>query len=230
MSNLNVDLMNQLGLTSAASSSSAASTANKVGGQLGQQDFLKLMTTQLNNQDPTNPMDNGQFLAQIAQFASVSGIQDMQSSIKQLTDSLISNQSMQAASLVGHQVVATGSNAVLGSGGALSGAVDVTQSTSDLVVGIYDASGQLMKNMDLGAQGKGLLPISWDGVTDNGVNAPPGLYQIKAVANIGGSAQAMSTYVASTVDSVMIDPTTQQIMLNTSGGETIKMSDVKQIM
>jgi flagellar basal-body rod modification protein FlgD len=230
MSNLNVDLMNQLGLTPATSSASSTSTASKINGQLGQQDFLKLMSTQLNNQDPTNPMDNSQFLAQIAQFASVSGIQDMQNSIKTLTDSLISNQTMQAASLVGHQVVAAGSNAVLSSNGVLSGAVDLSQSTNNLVVGIYDSAGQLVKKMNLGAQAKGLLPITWDGITDNGMNAPAGLYQIKAQATINGTDQAMSTYVASGVDSVMIDPTTQQIMLNTTSGESVKMSDVKQIM
>jgi len=230
MSNFNVDLMSQLGLMSPTSTAGAASTSSKISGKLGQDDFLKLMTTQLNNQDPTKPMDNSQFLAQIAQFASVTGIQDMQGSIKQLTDSLISNQAMQAASLVGRQVVAAGSNAVLGGNGILSGAVDLTQSTNDLVVGIYDGAGQLVRKMDYGAQAKGMLPFKWDGVTDKGENAPSGIYQIKAEANIGGSMQAMGTYVASGVDSVMVDAKTQQIMLNTSNGESIKMGDVKQIM
>lgn len=229
MSNFNVGLMNQLGLTSPAASS-VSTTTGAASNQLGQSDFLKLMTTQLNNQDPTQPMDNSQFLAQIAQFASVTGIQNMQSSIKQLADSLTSNQTMQAASLIGHQVVAAGSNAILGSDGVLAGAIDVSQSTSDLVVGIYDSAGQLVRNMDLGTQSKGMLPFSWDGVTSNGDKAPSGIYQIKAQANINGTAQAMSTYVASSVDSVMIDPTTQQTMLNTSSGESIKMSDVMQIM
>ena len=228
MNNLNVDLMNQLGLTAPAASTGSAS--GKVSGKLGQDDFLKLMTTQLNNQDPTNPMDNGQFLAQIAQFASVSGIQDMQGSIKQLADSLVSNQTMQAASLVGRGVVATGSNAILGANGVLSGAIDLPQSTNDLVLGIYDSAGQLVRKLDYGAQGKGTLPFQWDGVTDNGGNSPSGIYQIKAEANINGSMQAMNTYVASSVDSVMVDPATKQIMLNTSNGESIKMSDVKQIM
>lgn len=232
MSNFDVNLMSQLGLKAPATATgnTGSSASSGVNGQLGQSDFLKLMTTQLNNQDPTNPMDNSQFLAQIAQFASVSGIQDMQNSIKQLADSLVSNQTMQAASLVGHQVVAAGSNATLGSNGVLSGAIDLSQSTSDLMVGIYDASGQLVKKMDLGAQGQGMIPFSWDGINTDGTRSPNGIYQVKALANINGSAQAVSTYVASSVDSVMVDAATQQIELNTSGGETIKMSDVKQIM
>ena len=230
MSNLNVDLMSQLGLAAPTAAASAGPTSSKIGGQLGQSDFLKLMTTQLNNQDPTQPMDNSQFLAQIAQFASVSGIQDMQGSIKQLADSFVSNQTMQAASLVGHQIVATGSHAVLSGNGPLSGAIDLSQSTDQLAVGIYDGAGQLVKQINLGPQSSGTIPFTWDGVSAGGVNAPSGIYQIKALADIGGAPQAMNTYVASKVDSVMLDPASQAIMLNTSNGETIKIGDVKQIM
>jgi len=225
--------MNQLGLLPggvASSAATAAPTSAKGSSQLGQSDFLKLMSTQLSNQDPTNPMDNSQFLAQIAQFSSVSGIQDMQNTLKQLSDALISNQTMQAASLGGHQVVSTGSNAVLGSDRVLSGAINISQSTNDLKVGIYDSAGQLVRKVDMGPQGKGMLPITWDGVTDTGDQAPNGIYQIKAQADVNGSPQAMDTYVASVVSSVVIDPASKQIMLNTSNGESVKMSDVKQIM
>ncbi len=227
MSNFNADVINQLGVTSYAGGATAAT--NK-GSKLGQEDFLKLLSTQLNNQDPTQPMDNSQFLAQIAQFASVTGIQDMQGSIKQLADSLISNQTMQAASLVGHQVVAAGAKAILGSNGVLSGAIDLTQSTNQLNVGIYDGAGQLVRTINMGAQAKGTLPFAWDGIADNGGAAPVGIYTLKAEANINGTLQAMGTYVASSVDSVMVDAANQQIMLNTSNGETIKIGDVKQIM
>jgi flagellar basal-body rod modification protein FlgD len=236
MTNLNLDLLNQLGLAApgtvpapAAASGGGASTGS-ISDQLNQSDFLKLMTTQLNNQDPTSPMDSSQFLAQIAQFASVSGIQDMQSSISQLVNSFTANQTMQAASLIGHQVIAKGSNAPLSPDGALVGAINLPQDTSDLVVGVYDGAGQLVRKLDLGPQYQGLLPFDWDGVTDLGQSAPSGLYTIKAIADVNGASQAMDTYVASTVDSVVVDPASNQLMLNTSGGETIKMSDVKQIM
>jgi flagellar basal-body rod modification protein FlgD len=137
---------------------------------------------------------------------------------------------MQAASLVGRQVVAVGSNAILSANGSLNGAIDLSQSTNQLVVGIYDSAGQLVKQIDMGPQSKGTIPFTWDGIKDSGENAQSGLYQIKAMANIGGTPQAMNTYVASSIDSVMLDPTSQRIMLNTSNGETIKISDVKQIM
>ena len=229
MSNINTDLMNQLGLTKGAAVNSASSTNSKISGQLNQSDFLKLMTTQLNNQDPTQPADSSQMLAQMAQLSTVSGIQDMQTSLKQLVNTMMASQTTQAAALVGHQVVAPGSTATLTSNG-LSGAVDLTQDTNQLAVGIYDSAGQLVKQIDLGAQSKGTVPFSWDGIMDNGTAAPNGLYQIKAMANANGSAEAMGTYVASKVDSVTVDSASQNITLNTSGGDAIKISDIKQLM
>ena len=228
MSNFNTDLMTQLGLTKPTTAAANAAT-NTISGQLGQSDFLKLMTTQLNNQDPTQPTDSSQMLAQMAQFATVSGIQDMQSSIKQLVDTFISNQTVQAAGLVGHQVIAAGSNAELSANG-LSGAIDLSQSTDQLAVGIYDSAGQLVKQVNLGAQSQGTIPFTWNGVTDAGANAPNGLYQIKAIANINGAPQAMTTYVAANVNSVLVDAANQKIMLNTSNGDTVNISDVKQVM
>ena len=221
--------MNQLGLTKGVAANSASSTNSKISGQLNQSDFLKLMTTQLNNQDPTQPTDSSQMLAQMAQLSTVSGIQDMQSSLKQLVNTMLASQTTQAAALVGHQVVAPGSTATLSSNG-LSGAVDLTQDTNQLAVGIYDSAGQLVKQVNLGEQGKGTIPFSWDGMMDDGTAAPNGLYKIKAMANVSGSAEAMGTYVASKVDSVTVDSASQNITLNTSGGDAINISDIKQLM
>lgn len=229
MSNFNVDLMNQLGLTKGTATNSNSTTTSKISGQLGQSDFLKLMTTQLQNQDPTQPNDSSQMLAQMAQLSTVSGIQDMQSSLKQLVDTMMASQTTQAASLVGHQVVAAGSSTALTANG-LSGAIDLTQDTNQLAVGIYDSAGQLVKQINMGAQSQGTIPFTWDGIADNGASAPNGLYQIKAIANVSGTPQAMSTYVASTVDSVTIDAATQNITLNTSSGDAVTMSDIKQLM
>jgi len=230
MSDLNVALMQQLGLTAPTTAASSGTTASLGSGQLSQSDFLQLMTAQLSNQDPTQPMDSGQFMAQIAQFSMVSGVQDMQSSIQQLVASISANQAMQAAALVGHQVVTAGSSAELGVNGTLGGAVNVSQAASDVGVGIYDGSGQLVKTLDLGAQGAGLAPFSWNGVTDSGATAPSGVYTIQAQANVNGETQAMTTYVAATVDSVSIDNSSQQVLLNTSNGQSVTMSDVQQIM
>lgn len=232
MSNLNVALMNQLGLTPGASAAAgtAGTAANLGSSQLNQSDFLQLMTAQLSNQDPTQPMDSSQFMAQISQFSMVSGVQDMQKSIQQLATSLTSNQAMQATSLVGHQVVAAGSGAELGTNGALSGAIDLPQAVNDLKVDISDSSGKLVQTVDLGAQGAGLVPFTWNGVSSAGANSPSGIYKIAAQAEINGTRQALTTYVASTVNSVTVNGANQQVTLNTSNGESVQMNNVQQIM
>jgi flagellar basal-body rod modification protein FlgD len=153
----------------------------------------------------------------------------MQGSITQLVNTLSTGQTVQAASLVGREVIAAGANAQLDSG-RLVGAIDVPQGTSDLAVGIYDRAGQLVRKVDLGAQSQGLLPFAWDGFTDLGDTAPSGVYTLKAIADVNGTQQSVQTYVASTVDSVVVDKASGQLLLNTSGGESIKMSDVQQIM
>lgn len=229
MSNFNVDLMNQLGLTTQTSASSNNSGSSKISDQLNQSDFLKLMTTQLNNQDPTQPTDSSQMLAQMAQLSTVSGIQDMQASLKQLVDTMMASQATQAAALVGHQVVAPGTSAALTDNG-LKGAIDLTQATDKMAVGIYDMAGQLVKQIDLGPQNTGTIPFSWDGNGDNGNRFPNGMYQVKAIANIGGSPQELNTYMASMVDSVTVDSANQRITLNTSNGASVKLSDIKQLM
>ena len=229
MSNFNVDLMNQLGLASAAASPIGSSAASTVSGQLNQSDFLKLMTTELNNQDPTQPTDSSQMLAQMAQLSTVSGIQDMQGSLKQLTDTMIASQTTQAAALVGHEVIAPGSSTALSANG-LNGAINLPNGTDHLAVGIYDSAGQLVKQLNMGAQSQGTIPFNWDGIMDNGAAAPNGLYQIKAIADIAGSPEVMNTYVASTVNSVTVDSATQNIILNTSSGDAIKITDIKQLM
>src|SRR3569623_979783 len=135
------NLISQLGL-------SDSTTKRKPSDKLGQSDFLKLMTTQLRNQDPMQPMDNGAFLGQIAQFSQVSGIQDMQASVKQLVDTLSSNQAMQASSLVGKTVVAPASAVLYSGKSALQAGVELPTAADNVTVGINDQSGQLVRKLE----------------------------------------------------------------------------------
>ena len=100
---------------------------------MGQADFLKLMTTQLRNQDPFEPLENGEFLAQIAQFGTVTGIQELQQSFGDLSSALQSNRALQASVLVGKQVLVEGSQAELGADTPLRGAVELPAATSSMV-------------------------------------------------------------------------------------------------
>jgi flagellar basal-body rod modification protein FlgD len=197
---------------------------------LGQEEFLKLMMTQLRNQDPFKPLESGEFLSQIAQFSTVTGIQDLQASFKTLSSSLYSNQALQASSLVGRTVLVPSASAALAAGGQVSGAVDLTSSTSQLVVGVYDGTGQLVRRISLGPQAAGQVSFAWDGLTDAGTAAAPGTYRVRAEAEIGGQAVAMDTLVASKVESVVLGGRDGGIRLNLSSLGGFDFSAVRQIM
>lgn len=213
---------------SAGDTSASSSGGSGVSGALSQQDFLNLMTTQLQNQDPLKPMDSGQFLSQMAEFGTVSGINNLQTSFNQLATSLTSNQGLQASSLVGHQVAVSSTVGVLPAQGAMKAAVDVPSSTGDVSVDITDATGQVVKHLDLGAQASGISQFTWDGTTASGTQAAPGQYTIKATANIGGQQTALTTYGVDTVNSVTLGSNGNGPLLNLSSLGQVDLSQVEQ--
>ncbi|MEO7773961.1 MAG: flagellar hook capping FlgD N-terminal domain-containing protein, partial [Steroidobacteraceae bacterium] len=143
--------------------------------ELGQDAFLKLMVAQLANQDPFKPVDPSAFLGQLAQFSTVTGIQDMKSSIGSLADSLRSSQVLDGTTMVGHSVLAVSDSAVLGATGEVSGAVDLPEGVSAAVIAVTDASGQLLRRIQLPAK-EGTAEFKWDGLMDNGTRAAAGTY------------------------------------------------------
>jgi flagellar basal-body rod modification protein FlgD len=196
--------------------------------KIGQEQFLELMVAQLKNQDPTKPLQSGEFLGQLAQFGTVNGIQEMQSSISDLSTSLRSNQALMASGLVGRTVLAPGDVGQLTAGAGLSGALDLPASAGDVVLSISDASGQLVQRLSMGPQAAGQLTFNWDGKMANGMTATPGLYKINAQAISGNDKFAVNTSVLSRVDSVTLgDP--KGMTLNLSGLGPVQLSDVKQI-
>jgi len=172
---------------------------------LGQEQFLSLMMTQLKNQDPFKPLDSGEFLGQLAQFGTVSGLAGLQTKFDSLASSLVSNQALQAASLVGRSALVESSRAVLGAGGAVEGAVDLPSTTGGLHVEVRDATGQVVRHIELGARQAGLVRFEWDGLTDGGERAPPGGYELKASFQSGNKSEAAGTLVTAPVDSVVFD-------------------------
>ncbi len=197
--------------------------------ELGQADFLTLLTAQMKSQDPTNPMDSQQFLAQMAQFSTVQGIQDLQKSFATLATSLTSSQTLQASQLVGHSVLVPGSVANLTAEDGLSGAMDLPQTVPDLAVKIYDGSGKLVRVLDMQGQGPGLVDFKWDGLDDSGQTLPPGQYQFSAEGSLNGEAQAFDTFVLAKVDSVSVKAEDGQVQLDTGGFGQFGVEQVRQI-
>jgi flagellar basal-body rod modification protein FlgD len=214
-------------ISSALGSSASAASAAKTN-PLGGAEFMKLMITQLRNQDPTKPMDPSAFLGQLAQFGTVSGIQDMQNSLSTLSDSLRSSQVLGGTSLVGHQVLAASDTAALADTGTIQGATTIPEGASAASLVITDSAGQLVRKIALPAQ-QGEIGFQWDGTTDLGTRAPAGNYTISALANVGGAAEQLETQLMGKVGSVTIDPTNYALTLNTDLGP-IALGKVRRVM
>lgn len=223
--------MNTIGDNSGLPSELLNGTSNdKVeDGELGQKDFLKLMTTQLNNQDPLNPMESGDFLGQIAQFGTVSGIRDLQDVITDIRSSMTADRSIRASSLLDRDVLVQGDNGYLPAEGHLQGAVELKQSAGDVTVEVLDGAGARVDRIRLGNQTAGLNDFSWDGVDQDGQSLPAGNYQLRAVANINGTTEAVPTFVNSRVTGVQIAPEGGDLQLELAGGRSTGIDNVRRI-
>ncbi|MGB0218960.1 MAG: flagellar hook assembly protein FlgD [Sinimarinibacterium flocculans] len=194
---------------------------------LGQEDFLRLMTTQLQNQDPFKPMENGEFLGQIAQFSTVSGIQEMQASIATLASSLSANQTLQAASLVGRGVLVPSETGWLPEGGELRAAAAMPAS-GQLVVDIVAADGTVVRNLDLGTQAAGIASFTWDGLDNAGAQAGEGRYTMRARLVQGSSETAVETLAVGQVQSVGLSR--DGLTLELLGLDPAPLADILQIL
>jgi len=195
--------------------------------ELGQKDFMTLMMTQLKNQDPFKPLDSGAFLGQLAQFGTVSGLAGLQTSFDSLKTSLLSNQALQAAGLVGRSALVEASTMAVGDGQPVAGAVDLPDSTSALTVTVRDSSGQVVRTLPLGANAKGEAPFMWDGMTDTGGAAPAGTYTFDAEFRSGSTVETGTTLLVASIDSVKLGTDGFSVELRGIGEKPF--SSVKQI-
>ena len=203
-----------------------AKTAKK---GIGQEEFLKLMTTQLQNQDPFKPMESGDFLTQIAQFSTVEGIGELNKGFSQLSQSLVSNQALQATSLVGRQVLAPTGVAALSQGGTIRGNVELPSASGDVVVNVYDKAGQVVRRLELGAQSSGPVAFKWDGLKNDGTFAAPGSYFVSAEASIDGKYESVETLLVSEVRSVTLS-NSGGLLLDLDGVGALDFKKVRQIL
>lgn len=222
--NTQEDLFASLGL---AKPQTAATPQNDAS-DLGLNTFLKLMVTQLNNQDPFKPMENGDFLGQIAQFGSVTGLEKLNQNFESLAGSITSNQALQAGGLVGREVLVPIDAGYLVPGESIRGQVQVEQSTPQVTVRITDAAGQLVREMPLGTAPPGGLKFSWDGMDDSGAYAAPGTYRVSVEAVYGDENVNLQTQLFSRVESVNLSDR-NGLTLNLQGLGPIAFNNVKQV-
>ena len=198
--------------------------------ELGQEQFLELMLTQLKNQDPLNPTESGEFLSQIAQFGTVNGISELQQSFSSLAASLQSNQALQASTMVGRSVLIDHDKVSLTTGGTAGFAVELPYAASNLKLSIEDQFGQTVRQFDVGNVGSGIKEFVWDGITSTGEAAASGRYTVRATAVVNGENQAFSTLVQAPVESVSLSRDGGEPILNLPDIGGIALNSVRRVL
>lgn len=189
--------------------------------------FLKLLTTQLQNQDPLNPLDNAQMTSQLAQISTVDGIEKLNTTLKTMLSNTTDTQTMQAATLVNHGVLVPGSRITLQEEGAIAG-LELATAADDAVVTIKDANGLTVRTLNLGALKAGVHPFSWDGNSDSGAQAVPGNYSFSVSARRGTASSSATALAFGMVQAVTRGSSGMSLDIGTLGAFTL--ADVRQIL
>jgi len=224
-------------LAAAAGTSSPSSSASSTATDL-QNRFLTLMVTQLQNQDPLNPMDNSEITSQLAEVSTVTGISQLNDTVKALNTSYSNSQPIQAAALVGHGVLIDGSTLTLSTttsttDGSTSSdayfAVNLPSAADSVKVTIKDAAGNVVQSMDVGAQDAGNVMLHWDGSEASGGTAAAGTYTFSVAATANGKSVGPTSMSYGLVTSVI--PNSNGTQIDVQGqSNPVQLSDVKQII
>jgi flagellar basal-body rod modification protein FlgD len=207
----------------------AAEQARKKDQTLGIDSFLTLMTAQLRNQDPLKPLEGTEFISQLATFGTVSGVQQMQTSLERLAASLRSTQTLNGATMVGRDILASTDRFEHTEGGTVSGQIDVPPGTSALQLRITDSAGVVVREIQLSTD-QGTQDFTWDGLRSDGTPAPSDEYDIEAIATVRGQTGSLEVLMAGRVSSVSIDATGTNLTLNTAALGSVAMADVRRVM
>ncbi|GGC78355.1 flagellar hook assembly protein FlgD [Marinobacter halophilus] len=198
------------------------------GSELGKDAFMELMIAQLKNQNPLEPQDNGDFISQLAQFSSLEEMQNLTGTVDDVAGQFRSSQALQASAMVGKTVLAPSNIGILGGDGEITGTIEVPATTGGLRLSVMNQSGELVRQIDMGASQAGVTSFRWDGQDGNGNPLPPGPYQIVAQGSYPSGPEQLGTMVSANVDSVSLGKG-GTITLNLAGMGSIALSDVKQI-
>ena len=229
-----MDIATYLGnSTSAASGVAPTGTAparKKDLGALNQEDFMQLMLQQLKSQDPFKPTDNTQFIAQMAQLSSVTGISEMKNSLVDVVDSLRSSQVLSASNLLGREVLVSKDTFSLSAAApSVMGQIELAKPAQQVDIEIRNAAGEVVRRMQSGAQAAGPLQFAWDGKDDSGATVAAGDYKIQATAMTNGQRLAIEMQMRAPVTGVSLPTGGQGPQLQVQGLGTLKLSDVKEV-
>lgn len=193
-----------------------------------QQDFLKLFTTQLQNQNPLDPTKNEAFVAQLAQFSQLEATTNMATQLAALAQSLQGDRMMSGAALIGKNVVVPGATFQLVKDQPVTATIDLPNGAEGMQLDILNAAGQVVHQQILGPQSAGSLAVNWDGQNAQGQALPEGSYRLRVNAVSQGKNITPSVSTVSTIRSISQEPN-GDLMVQVRGGQSIRLADVKRI-
>jgi flagellar basal-body rod modification protein FlgD len=216
-------------MTTAQYKAQQAATPQKT--SMGQTEFLTLFTTQLKNQDPTDPVKNEAFVAQLAQFSQLEATTSMKDSMTNLVSSMSNDRMLGAASLMGKQVAVPDGPVMVTDTTVSQGTINLPTGADGIQLQVFDSNGILVRSQIMGAQKPGDVTLAWDGMTDGGQAAANGTYRYVATVNSQGKMSKPTINTYATVTGVSSAGTADGAMLlEVAGGKTVNLSDVKRIV
>lgn len=211
--------------------SAAAAAAKKKASEDLSSNFMTLLTTQLKNQDPTKPMENAELTSQLAQINTVSGIEELNTTMTAITAQINTGQQLQATALIGHGVLVEGNKILAGDEGVTTPfGIEMAKAADAVTVTIKNSAGDVVRTYDLGAVDAGVQSYQWDGKLTDGTAAPAGAYTFSVDAKAQGVAQSVTSLNYGLVNGVSkaADGSSLLDLGGTSG--QVKLSDVRQVL
>jgi flagellar basal-body rod modification protein FlgD len=198
--------------------------------QLKPDDFMKLMLAQLRMQNPLKPYDNSAMLQNMSQISSLNATKDLQASIKNLDNNMGKSQVLSASQLVGRKANFPSEVSPLVDGDGLCGSVVIPGQASEVTITIKDKNGQDVKTIKLGATGAGVADFKWDGLDADGKKMDADFYKISAAATIDGKQVQVLTAGTFKINSVALNPKSNEVILNVDGLGGMKMNEILKIL
>jgi flagellar basal-body rod modification protein FlgD len=211
-----------------ASATSAKGTATS-SSEL-QNQFLTLLVTQLQNQNPTEPMDNSQMVSQLAQINTVSGIEALNTTIKGVSAQIDASQALQSMALIGKGVLVDGNSVQVGNGVATPFGVNLSSPADSVTAVISDSNGKVVRTLNLGNVKAGVQALNWNGMQDDGLVAADGAYRVSLSATANGEKVNASTLKYAQVAGVATDAE-NNVVLDLGGvHDSVGLADVRQVL
>lgn len=206
----------------------ASSTNSSSSSTLDQEDFLKLLTTQLSNQDPTSPVDNTEMVNTMSQLSVVQSLSNITTGMDSIVNAISSSSALSASSLVGRSVLTDSSTGFFDGSNALTAKIDAGSGANNLKITITDSNGTVVGSYTADA-GSGSMDFSWDGTDSNGNTLGSGVYTISATGVQDGKTVSLPVSTYAVVGSVTLGTTTSDTTLNLIGYGDVKLSDISEI-